>query len=153
MNALQAAPSVSEASIISSRLPRNPSIPATSSTPPMTCAQFSNEPMVRLPRGLPAAIQAWQSVRHAATSRARFEMDSDQVWRGLNNGHPYALHIAGAGIRPACDLRYREFIDFLVLNEHAFTRKIVGSFSETAFTETGPLRPSDHCPILVEIAR
>ena len=83
----------------------------------------------------------------------RFEMDGDEVWLGLNDGDPYALHIAGAGIRPSCDPRYSEFIDFLVLNEHAFTRKVTGSFSETTFTETGPMRPSDHCPILVEIAR
>ena len=40
-NPLQAAPSLSDASIISSRLPRKPSMPATSSTPPRTCAQFS----------------------------------------------------------------------------------------------------------------
>ncbi len=35
------APSLSDASIISSMLPRKPSMPATSSTPPMTCAQVS----------------------------------------------------------------------------------------------------------------
>jgi len=40
-NPLQATPSLSDAAIISSRLPRNPSMPTTSSTPPMICAQDS----------------------------------------------------------------------------------------------------------------
>ncbi len=83
----------------------------------------------------------------------RFEIEGDQVWDGLNDGVPYPLHIAGPGIRPSCDPRYGEFIDFLVLNDHARGRKIEGSFFETAFREARESRPSDHCPISMELRR
>jgi len=109
--------------------------------------------------GQAEALETWIDNRSAAGRpvifggdfNRRFELPGDQVWDGLNDGTPYALHIAGPGIRPRCDPRYSEFIDFIVLNEHAHRRKIEGSFQETTFVESRELRPSDHCPISVEI--
>ena len=46
-------------------------MPATSSTPPITSDQLSKDPTTLPPCGRPAAIHAWQSVKQAATRRAR----------------------------------------------------------------------------------
>ncbi|HCY54833.1 MAG TPA: endonuclease/exonuclease/phosphatase [Oceanicaulis sp.] len=81
----------------------------------------------------------------------RLELDADLVWSELNDGDPYPLHVAGPGIRPQCDPRYGEFIDFLILNNHAQGRKIQGSFHETTYGRGD--RPSDHCPILIDLRR
>lgn len=77
----------------------------------------------------------------------RLEGVGDAVWLDLADGTPSALNIAGEGIGPECDPRYRQFIDFLVMNEEAARLFGEGSFSETTFGETE--QPSDHCPISV----
>jgi endonuclease/exonuclease/phosphatase family metal-dependent hydrolase len=79
----------------------------------------------------------------------RLEAEGDPVWAGLNDGDPASLHIAGAGTGPSCDPRYTEFIDFLVLNEAARARKVDGSFREKTYDT--PARPSDHCPVSIQI--
>lgn len=81
----------------------------------------------------------------------RLETTGDPVWAGLNDGTPQPLHIAGAGTGPSCDPRYSAFIDFLVLNESGRALKREGSFAETLFE--GAARPSDHCPVSVELRR
>lgn len=107
--------------------------------------------------GQAEVLENWIDTRSAAGRAVivggdfnrRFEMDDDQVWIGLNYGDPYALHIAGAGIRPQCDPRYTQFIDFILLNEHAASFKVTGSFAETTFFDG--MRASDHCPISITL--
>jgi len=79
----------------------------------------------------------------------RLEVPNDAFWAVLNEYND--LHIAGAGIRPNCLPQYREFIDFLILNDDAVGVKLQGSFAETTFS--GPIAdyPSDHCPIAISI--
>ena len=79
----------------------------------------------------------------------RLEAVGDTVWAGLNDGAPAALHVAGAGTGPQCDPQYREFIDFLLLNDAASKRALPGSFRET--TSGTSERASDHCPISLEL--
>ncbi|MGP1276357.1 MAG: endonuclease/exonuclease/phosphatase family protein [Caulobacterales bacterium] len=83
----------------------------------------------------------------------RLESDGDAVWIDLNDGTPIGLSIAGAGTGPRCNPRYREFIDFLILNEAAEEQMVPGSFRETTFTGPREQHPSDHCPIAVEVVR
>lgn len=79
----------------------------------------------------------------------RLEVPYDAFWAVHNEYND--LHIAGAGIRPNCLPQYREFIDFLILNDDAVCAKLQGSFTETTFS--GPVAdyPSDHCPIAIDI--
>lgn len=81
----------------------------------------------------------------------RLETAGDPVWAGLNDGAPSGLHIAGAGQGPACNPQYTDFIDFLVLNDAAFAGKVPGSFRETTYDT--PEKPSDHCPVSMDILR
>jgi len=71
IKARQLPPSLSDASITSSRLPRKPGTPATCRMPPRVWLHVSKLPRLRAAGGLPALAQAWQSVRQAATSLAR----------------------------------------------------------------------------------
>ncbi|MDD7971995.1 endonuclease/exonuclease/phosphatase family protein [Roseinatronobacter alkalisoli] len=79
----------------------------------------------------------------------RLEVSSDVFWAVLNEFGD--LHIAGEGIRPNCLPQYREFIDFLILNDEAQFAKLRGSFTETTFSGAAARYPSDHCPISIEI--
>jgi len=107
--------------------------------------------------GQTARLEAWIDER-SATGRAvivggdfnrRLEISGDSVWADLNDGEPSGLHIAGAGTGPGCDPRYTEFIDFILMNDAAHARKVEGSFFETTFGAAE--RPSDHCPIAVDL--
>ncbi len=107
--------------------------------------------------GQAEVLESWVDER-SASGRAvivggdfnrRLEAEGDPVWAGLNDGAPASLHIAGAGTGPACNPRYTEFIDFLVLNDAAWARKVEGSFRETTYDT--PQRPSDHCPVSISI--
>jgi endonuclease/exonuclease/phosphatase family metal-dependent hydrolase len=77
----------------------------------------------------------------------RLEIDGDAVWLDFNDGDPAPLAIAGAGIGPRCNPRYREFIDFIVFNEAAGRTKVERSFFETTFSGPRDQHPSDHCPV------
>jgi len=107
--------------------------------------------------GQAGVLETWMDDRSAAGRAViaggdfnrRLEADGDPVWAGLNDGTPASLHIAGAGTGPACNPRYTEFIDFLVLNDRARARKVEGSFRETTYDT--PARPSDHCPVSITI--
>lgn len=107
--------------------------------------------------GQAEVLESWIDDRSAAGRAVivggdfnrRLEADGDPVWAGLNDGDPAQLHIAGAGTGPACNPRYTEFIDFLVLNEAALAQKVEGSFVETTYDT--PERPSDHCPVSISI--
>lgn len=125
----------------------------------LTSGCFTGDSSERCPALLEQAdvLETWIDTR-SAEGRAvivggdfnrRLEAEGDPVWAGLNDGDPASLFIAGAGTGPSCDPRYTEFIDFLVLNEPARSRKIAGSFHETTYDT--PARPSDHCPISVDL--
>lgn len=108
-------------------------------------------------------LESWIDERSAAGRgvivggdfNRRLELEGDSVWLDLNDGDPAPLRLAGAGagIGPQCNPRYTEFIDFIVLNEDAATRKIDGSFFETTFSGPRERHPSDHCPIAVDLRR
>ncbi|MFW5680869.1 MAG: endonuclease/exonuclease/phosphatase family protein [Pseudomonadota bacterium] len=105
------------------------------------------------------ALEAWLDDLSAAGRAVvvggdfnrRLEVEGDPIWAGLDDGDPVALHLAGAGIDPECDARYTEFIDFLLLNEAARELQIEGSFQEVTFDESWQRRPSDHCPLVVDL--
>lgn len=104
------------------------------------------------------ALEAWideagaagRAVLVGGDFNRRLEAAGDTVWPDLNDGAPSPLYLAGAGTGPKCDPRYTEFIDFMVLNEVAMTRIRNDSFQEWLFD--GPHRPSDHCPIAIQLA-
>ena len=79
----------------------------------------------------------------------RLEQAGDRVWNDINDGDPVNWTVAGEGVGPQCDPRYRAFIDFLVMNEAAAALTVEGSFTETTFEEGR--RASDHCPISVTL--
>ncbi|MFS2318913.1 endonuclease/exonuclease/phosphatase family protein [Maricaulis sp. D1M11] len=79
----------------------------------------------------------------------RLEQAGDRVWNDINDGDPVNWTVAGEGIGPQCDPRYRAFIDFLVMNEAAAALAVEGTFTETTFEEGR--RASDHCPISVTL--
>lgn len=103
-------------------------------------------------------LESWIDERSAAGRAViiggdfnrRLEASGDIVWAGLNDGDPAGLHIAGAGAGPQCDPRHSEFIDFILMNDAARDRKVAGSFQEFTYDTDG--RPSDHCPIAVDLA-
>lgn len=80
----------------------------------------------------------------------RMEQADDIFWADLNDGDPTPLHIAGDGEGPRCDPRYREFIDFFVLNDQAWNRYRQSSFTEHTFDAGIDPRPSDHCALVIE---
>lgn len=104
-------------------------------------------------------LEAWIDTRSEAGRAVivggdfnrRLEAGDDLVWADLNDGMPSDLAIASAGTGPACDPRYTEFIDFLVLNEPGRSLMKPGSFRETVYDTAA--RPSDHCPISVVLER
>lgn len=98
-------------------------------------------------------LEAWLDERSTAGRAVivggdfnrRLEVEGDTVWADLDDADPVDLIVAGEGLSPTCNPRYREFIDFIVLNEFAAGMKVHGSFSEMTFQEGR--RASDHCPI------
>lgn len=96
-----------------------------------------------------AATASGRAVLVGGDFNRRLEAEGDLAWAGLNDGTPSALHIAGAGTGPECDPQYTAFIDFLVLNDAAKAQMLAGSFQEIAGERAG--RPSDHCPISIEL--
>lgn len=100
-------------------------------------------------------LESWIDERSAAGRAVivggdfnrRLEIEGDAVWLDLNDGVPAPLSIAGAGIGPRCNPRYREFIDFIVFNQAAGRSKVEDSFFETTFSGPRDTHPSDHCPV------
>ena len=60
------------------------------------------------------------------------------------------LRLADAGISPKCDPRYDSFIDHVVLDKRAGADML--AFAETLYA-LGEKHYSDHCPVMVTLAR
>ena len=93
--------------------------------------------------------QAGHAVIIGGDFNRRLESANDLVWQDIDDGDPVDWMVAGEGIGPQCDPRYREFIDFLVMNENASAIAAEDSFRETTFDEGR--RASDHCPISITL--
>ncbi len=104
------------------------------------------------------ALEAW--IEAAAKGPDRFAIigdwnrrlaqPADKVWSELDDGAPSNadLRLADAGIAPACDPRFRDFIDHIVLDRRA-GRDLV-EFSETQY-QPDQKHYSDHCPIAIAL--
>lgn len=81
----------------------------------------------------------------------RLALAGDQVWSDIDDGDPANadLRLADAGTPPACDPRYGDFIDHIVLDKRAGTA--MRHFSETPYAPGEP-HYSDHCPVAVTLA-
>ena len=81
----------------------------------------------------------------------RLALAGDQVWTEIDDGDPENadLRLADAGTSPACDPRYGDFIDHIVLDKRA--GQSLRDFRETPYAPGEP-HYSDHCPIAVTLA-
>lgn len=81
----------------------------------------------------------------------RLAGSGDPVWAELDDAEPENadLMLAGQDVRPRCDPRYQDFIDHIVLDRRAAWD--VRAFGEIPYATNVHL--SDHCPILVQLAR
>ena len=70
----------------------------------------------------------------------------------IDDGEPQNadLRLADAGISPKCDPRYDSFIDHVVLDKRAGADML--AFAETLYAP-GEKHYSDHCPVMVTLAR
>lgn len=100
-------------------------------------------------------VEAWidaranESVRFAMLGdfNRRLARPGDPIWADWDDGQPANADLSlAAGQRgPACDPRYKEFIDHIVLDARA-SRDLAG-FEELTYGEAAA-RPSDHCPVV-----
>jgi len=76
----------------------------------------------------------------------RLAQAGDAIWLDLDDSQPANadLALAAGGRHPACDPRFRDFIDHVVLDKRA-AGDLIG-FQELVY-DAGGERPSDHCPI------
>lgn len=81
----------------------------------------------------------------------RLAAREDAFLSDLNDGDPpgAALTLASGDRAAGCKVRYREFIDFIVVGADAARRIAPGSFQEYVYDVPEPEHPSDHCPISV----
>jgi endonuclease/exonuclease/phosphatase family metal-dependent hydrolase len=81
----------------------------------------------------------------------RLAEPGDPYWADLDDSDPANsdLRLADEGVPPACDPRFRQFIDHIVLDRRAGLD--FRGFSETLYAT--PVHASDHCPISVRLAR
>jgi endonuclease/exonuclease/phosphatase family metal-dependent hydrolase len=73
------------------------------------------------------------------------------VWAELDDREPANAdpRLADEGKPPACDSRYRDFIDHIMFNRRASAA--VTALAETTYA-VGENHYSDHCPIMVTLA-
>jgi len=81
----------------------------------------------------------------------RLALPGDRFWSAIDDGRPANadLRLADQGVAPKCDPRFREFIDHIVLDRRAGAQLL--AFREVTFPPGA--RPSDHCPIWVDLKR
>lgn len=106
------------------------------------------------------AVEAWIDaaargpVRFAVLGdwNRRLAMAGDQVWTEIDDGEPANadLRLAAGDTPPGCDPRYNSFIDHIALDRGAGRDMI--DFAETRYAG-GEKHFSDHCPVLVTLAR
>lgn len=83
----------------------------------------------------------------------RLASRGDLVFADIDDGEPAAsdLTLASGTAGATCKSRYREFIDFVVLNAPAAARAVPGSFAEYTYGLPEERHPSDHCPVSVSL--
>lgn len=106
------------------------------------------------------ALEAWIDAAAVGPDRfivlgdwnRRLGLAGDAVWTEIDDSEPANadLSLADQGISPKCDPRYDSFIDHIVLDKRASSDRL--SFSETLYAP-GETHFSDHCPIMVTLAR
>lgn len=81
----------------------------------------------------------------------RIAAPGDPVWAELDDGDPANadLTLADQGIKPRCDPRFQDFIDHVALDKRA--AQDLRSFAEIPYATT--THYSDHCPVMVTLAR
>jgi endonuclease/exonuclease/phosphatase family metal-dependent hydrolase len=104
-------------------------------------------------------VEAW--IDKAASGPTRFAVlgdwnrrlaqSGDAVWARIDDGPSgdAKLRLADAGVPPACDPRYKDFIDHIVLDRRAAAE--MTGFIETPYAT--PRHYSDHCPVSVTLRR
>lgn len=102
-------------------------------------------------------LQQWISTRDAEGMpfvmlgdwNRRLALADDIVWKRLNEKVP--LLDAAEGKGATCAQRYPDFIDHIVLDPRAATRRVPGSFSEFTYGVAEDQHPSDHCPVTLSL--
>jgi endonuclease/exonuclease/phosphatase family metal-dependent hydrolase len=82
----------------------------------------------------------------------RLAQPGDQVWAEIDDKDPENadLRLADEGATPRCDSRYDSFIDHIVLDKRS--GDALAAFAETQYAP-GEKHYSDHCPVMVTLAR
>jgi endonuclease/exonuclease/phosphatase family metal-dependent hydrolase len=80
----------------------------------------------------------------------RLARPGDAVWSDLDDADPpnADLALAAGDASPACDPRYRDFIDHVALDARAAAD--LEGFEELTYP-AGAERPSDHCPVVARL--
>ncbi len=102
-------------------------------------------------------LQQWISARHTEGMpfamlgdwNRRLALPEDVVWKRLNE--KVSLFDAAEGKGATCVARYPDFIDHIVLDPKAASRRVQGSFSEFTYGVPEDQHPSDHCPVTLVI--
>ncbi len=102
-------------------------------------------------------LQKWVDARRAEGMpfailgdwNRRLAMPEDAVWKRLNEST--TLLDAAEGKGATCVKRFPDFIDHIVLDPKAASRRVAGSFSEFTYGVAEDQHPSDHCPITLTI--
>ena len=102
-------------------------------------------------------LQQWIAARQAENMpfvmlgdwNRRLALPDDAVWKDLNKD--VLLFDAAEGKGATCVKRYPDFIDHIVLDPMAASRRVAGSFVEFTYGVAEDLHPSDHCPITLII--
>lgn len=119
------------------------------------CASGDTGPNCDALRRQAPLVERWVEERAAAGERfavlgdfnRRLDGGADAIWSDWDDGTP-DLALAGAGRTPACDPRYTQFIDHIIIA--GLDAPHAGQFSEWPYEGA---RLSDHCPISVELSR
>lgn len=79
----------------------------------------------------------------------RLASRGDLVFAELNDREPPSsdLTLASGAAGATCKSRYREFIDFILLNAPAAERAVPNAFREYAYGMPEERHPSDRCPV------
>ncbi len=111
-----------------------------------------------------APLEAWIDARAAEGAafvvlgdfNRRWDDPRDTEWENLDDAVPANADLVrpDEAFSPACDPRYTELIDHIVLDRLAAGGAVAGSFAEWTYGDVrrsdGAL-PSDHCPISVDL--